>query len=67
MFVVNFLKKNKEKLIIFIICGTIFIAALAIIALFSGAIMRLFGFQYHSVGSIILFFVIATIVYIRLI
>lgn len=58
----GFFKKNKEKLITFIICGTIFIAALSVIALFSGAIMRLFGFQYHSVGSIILFFVIATIV-----
>ena len=53
----GFFKKNKEKLITFIICGTIFIAVLSVIALFSGAIMRLFGFQYHSVGSIILFFV----------
>ena len=62
LFVVNFFKKNKEKLITFIVCGTIFVAALSVVALLSGAIMRLFGFRYQSIGSIILFFVIATIV-----
>ena len=39
----------------------VFIGMLSIIALVSGTIMRLFGFQYKSVGSIILFFIIATI------
>lgn len=33
---------------------------LSIIALFSGAIMKIFGFEYHSIGSIVLFFIIAT-------
>ena len=44
----------------FIICGTIFIGMLSIIALVSGTIMKLLGFQYESIGSIILFFIIAT-------
>lgn len=34
---------------------------LSIIALVSGTIMKLLGFQYESIGSIILFFIIATI------
>lgn len=52
---------NKNKIITFIICGTIFIGMLSIIALVSGTVMKLFGFQYESIGSIILFFIIATI------
>lgn len=56
----KFLSDNKEKITTFIICGTIFIIALSIIAMISGAIMRLFGFEYESVSSIILFFIIAT-------
>lgn len=51
----------KDKIITFIICGTIFIGMLSIIALVSGTVMKLFGFQYESIGSIILFFIIATI------
>lgn len=61
----KYLKKfwidNKDKIITFIICGTIFIEMLSIIALVSGTVMKLFGFQYESIGSIILFFIIATI------
>ena len=52
---------DKEKMKTFIICGTIFLAVLSIIALISGSIMKIFGFQYKSIGSIILFFIIATI------
>ena len=61
MFVLDFLKKNKEKIITFIVCGAIFVAVLSVIALLSGAVMRLFGFRYQSIGSIILFFIIATV------
>lgn len=57
-----FFKNNKEKLITFIVCGTIFVAVLSVIALLSGVIMRLFGFRYQSIWSIILFFIIATVV-----
>ena len=53
---------NREKMKTFIICGTIFMGMLSIIALVCGAIMRFFGFQYESVGSIVLFFTIATII-----
>ena len=54
-------KIDKEKFKIFAICGMIFLLILSIIALISGSIMKIFGFQYESVGSIILFFIIATI------
>ena len=61
----KYLKKfgiaNKDKIITFIICRTIFIGMLSIIALVSGTVMKLFGFQYESISSIILFFIIATI------
>lgn len=53
---------NREKMKTFIICGMIFMGMLSIIALVCGAIMRFFGFQYESVGSIVLFFTIATII-----
>lgn len=58
----NFFRKNKEQFITFIACGTIFIVALSVIALLSGTIMRFFGFRYDSIGSMILFFIITTIV-----
>lgn len=58
----DFFKNNKEKLITFIVCGTIFVAVLSFIELLSGVVMRLFGFRYQSIWSIILFFIIATVV-----
>ena len=58
----DFFKNNKEKLITFIVCGTIFVAVLSVIALLSGVVMRLFGFRYQSIWSIDLFFIIATVV-----
>lgn len=58
----DFFKNNKEKLITFIVCGTIFVAVLSVIVLLSGVVMRLFGFRYQSIWSIILFFIIATVV-----
>ena len=58
----DFFKNNKEKLITFIVCGTIFVAVLSVIALLSGVVMRLFGFRYQSIWSIILFSIIATVV-----
>lgn len=58
----EFWNRNKEKIVTFLICGALFVGVLSIIALIGGAIMRLFGFYYTSVGSIILFFIIATII-----
>ena len=37
----------------------IIIAIVSLVALFGGALMKLFGFTYQSVGSIILFFIIS--------
>ena len=54
--------RHKEKLITFLLCGLLFVGVLSIIALLGGAIMKIFGFEYESIGSIILFFVIATII-----
>lgn len=58
----KFLISCKDKIITFIICGTIFIGMLSIIALVSGTVMKLFGFQYDSISSIILFFIIAALI-----
>jgi len=57
----TFWVNNKEKILTLLICGAVFTGALSFIALISGAVMKLFGFQYKSVGSVILFFIIATI------
>lgn len=57
----NKFKIDKEKFKTFIMCSTIFLAVLSIIALISGSIMKIFGFQYKSIVNIVLFFIIATI------
>lgn len=45
----------------FLIVVGIIITIVSVIAVFGGALMKLFGFTYRSVGSIILFFVISSI------
>ena len=57
----NKFKIDREKFKTFIMCSTIFLVVLSIIALISGSIMKIFGFQYKSIGNIVLFFIIATI------
>ena len=54
--------KKREKIITFIFVALLIIIVLAIIAIFSGAIMRLLGFEYESVGGFILYFIIASVV-----
>ena len=54
--------KEREKIITFILGALLIIVLLAIIAIFSGAIMRLLGFEYESVGGFILYFIIASVV-----
>ncbi len=54
--------KKREKIITFIFGALLLIIVLAIIAIFSGAIMRLLGFEYDSVGGFILYFIIASVV-----
>ena len=54
--------KEREKIITFILGALLIIVVLAIIAIFSGAIIRLLGFEYESVGGFILYFIIASVV-----
>ncbi len=54
--------KKREKIITFIFGALLIIIVLAIIAIFSGAIMRLLGFEYESVGGFILYFIISSVV-----
>ena len=53
---------KREKIITFSFGALRIIIVLAIIAIFSGAIMRLLGFEYESVGGFILYFIIASVV-----
>ena len=60
----SMLEKIKNiigKSIGFLIIVGIIVAIVSIIAIFGGALMKLFGFTYQSVGSIILFFVVSGI------
>ena len=53
--------RHKEKVITLLSCGLLITIVLSVLALLSGAVMKLFGFEYKSVGSVILFFIVAAI------
>lgn len=58
------MKKIKERLgqiVGFLIIVGIIIAIISVVAIFGGALMKIFGFTYQSVGSIILFFIVSGI------
>lgn len=55
------IKAILGKLIGFLIIVAIIVAIISLLALFGGALMKMFGFTYKSVGSIILFFAISGI------
>ena len=57
----EFLRKNWAKIIAFLILIIIILGVVSVIAIFGGFIMHFFGFQYESVGSIICFFLFASI------
>lgn len=59
---INKLKKILEPIIGYGIVFIVLIAVISVIAILGGSIMRLFGFEYTSVKSIIIFFTIVTIV-----
>lgn len=59
---INKLKKILESIIGYGIVFIVLIAVISVIAILGGGIMRLFGFEYTSVKSIIIFFTIVTIV-----
>ena len=55
------IKAILGKLIGFLIIVAIIVAIISLLALFGGALMKMFGFTYKSVGSIVLFFAISGI------
>ena len=59
---INKLKKILEPIIGYGIVFIVLIAVISVIAILGGGLMRLFGFEYTSVKSIIIFFTIVTIV-----
>lgn len=54
--------KFYEKIITLLLLVALFVGVMSILALVSGAVMGVFGFRYQSVGSLILFFIIAAVV-----
>ena len=60
----SMLEKIKDyigKFIGFLVISGIIVAIVSVVAIFGGALMKLFSFTYQSVGSIIIFFVISGI------
>ena len=55
------IKNSLGKFIGFLIIIGIIVAIVSALAIFGGALMKIFGFTYQSVGSIILFFAISGI------
>ena len=55
------IKTILGKLVGFLAIVGIIVAIVSVVAIFGGALMKLFGFTYQSVGSIILFFVVSGI------
>ena len=58
----QFWEKYHIKIIASILAGVLMIGVMAVIALFSGAVMSIFGLQYRSVGSMVLFFILASLI-----
>ena len=57
----QFWKKHYPAVIGSLLLGLLFLAVISAIAIFGGVVMTWFGFTYRSIGSIVLFFVIATV------
>lgn len=55
------IKDNLGRLIGFFVIVGIIVAIVSLLAIFGGALMKMFGFTYQSIGSIILFFVVSGI------
>ena len=54
------IKVTLAKLIVSLVSIPLFIAGLSLMALFAGGLMKIFGFRYQSVGSILMFFLISS-------
>lgn len=59
----EFFEKHKEKIITPLLCEVSLIIILSVLVLISGAIMKVFGSEYRSIGGIVLFFIIATVTF----
>lgn len=55
------IKDTLGKFMGFLVIVGIIVAIVSVLAIFGGALMKIFGFTYQSVGSIILFFVVSGI------
>ena len=62
IFLKDFWNRHQGTIAALLLFAAAALVVIYVIAVFGGAIMRLFGFRYNSVGSIFLFFVLATIV-----
>lgn len=58
----NKLKRVWEPILGYSIVAIIFIGIVSIPALLGGGIMKLFGFRYDSIGSIIIFFMASAVI-----
>ena len=56
------LKDVFDSLLVFLVAVVLFIGAIALMCVFGGEVMRVFGFQYSSVRSVVGFFVIGAII-----
>ena len=56
------MKEKSDKITPLILFAILFVALVSVIAIFGGAIMKLFGFEYRTVWSIVLYFIIVSIV-----
>ena len=57
----QFWKRHSPAVIGSLLLGLLFLAVISAIAVFGGVVMTWFGFTYRSIGSIILFFLMATV------
>lgn len=51
-----------DNAVVFFAAGILFIGAIAVMSVFGGEIMSFFGFTYHSVQSVTIFFVVGAVV-----
>ena len=56
------LKDVLDSFLVFLVAVILFIGAIALMCVFGGEVMRVFGFQYSSLRSVIEFFVIGAII-----
>ena len=56
------IKKVLEPILGYGIIALVVLVIISIIAIFSGTVMKIFGFEYETVSSIIIFFIISTLI-----